>query len=336
MSQATRHVILGDLCEDYVITSDGEAHCGLLGGDAAFAVVGARIWSESVSVIARVSVDFPRSSLDALQRSGIELSGIRIVEGSSDARRFFAYLSLEERTEANPASHFLRIGQPMPKELLGHPRGQDHVRLMQGLPFTELRPGDLPSELISTSAAHVCPAGRLAHSLLPPRLRELGAEIVTLDAGPTELQPDQSKELSSVVRGLDAFLASEEEARSLFRPMRPDVWEMAETLSDMGCRIVVLKAGARGQYVWDRAERKRWHVAAYPVHPKDPTGAGSAYCGGFLVGFASRGDALEGALFGSVSASLVVEGSGALFALDALPGLAQARLNALRSTAKHV
>jgi|SRR3990170_119350 len=334
MSQATRYAILGDLCEDYIITSDGEAHCGILGGDAAFAVVGARIWSESVSVTARVGADFPRSALDALLKSGIELSGIRIVEGSSDAIRFYAYLSLEERTEANPASHFLRIGQPMPKELLRRQSGQDHPRPLQGPSALELRPADLLPELFSTNAAHVCPAGRLAHSLLPPRLRELGAKIVTLDAGPTELQPDQSKELSSVVRGLDAFLASEEEARSLFRPRRPDVWEMAETLSDLGCRVVVLKAGAKGQYVWDRAGRKRWHVAAYPVHPKDPTGAGSAYCGGFLVGFASREDALEGALFGSVSASLVIEGSGALFALDALPGLAQARLNALRSTAK--
>jgi ribokinase len=62
------------------------------------------------------------------------------------------------------------------------------------------------------------------------------------------------------------------------------------------------------------------------------TGAGDAYCGGFLVGLHQTGDPLEAALMGSVSASLVIEGTGALYALEALPDLAQARLHAMRQS----
>jgi hypothetical protein len=50
------------------------------------------------------------------------------------------------------------------------------------------------------------------------------------------------------------------------------------------------------------------------------------------VGLHRTGDPLEAALMGCVSASLVIEGTGALFALDALPDLPQARLQWLRQS----
>ena len=58
-------------------------------------------------------------------------------------------------------------------------------------------------------------------------------------------------------------------------------------------------------------------------------GAGDAFCGGFLAGFRKTFDPLQGLLHGSVSASLAVEGSGAFYSLEALKGLAEARLERL-------
>ena len=57
----------------------------------------------------------------------------------------------------------------------------------------------------------------------------------------------------------------------------------------------------------------------------NPTGAGDAFCGGFLAGYRETYDPLEAALCGNISASLVVEGSGPFYALDVWPGLAEAR-----------
>jgi ribokinase len=62
----------------------------------------------------------------------------------------------------------------------------------------------------------------------------------------------------------------------------------------------------------------------------DVTGAGDAYCGGFMIGLAQTGDPLEAALRGSVSASLVIEGLSALYALETGPALAAGRLEELR------
>jgi ribokinase len=135
---------------------------------------------------------------------------------------------------------------------------------------------------------------------------------------------------------LTAFLPNEEEIRSLFHGRSTDLWEMMEALAGYGCEFVVVKRGERGQLLFDRATKSRWEISAYPARVTDPTGAGDAFCGGFLAGYRQTYDPLQAVLHGSVSASLVVEGSGPFFALDALPGLAQARLEALREGVRKV
>jgi len=70
-------------------------------------------------------------------------------------------------------------------------------------------------------------------------------------------------------------------------------------------------------------------VPAIAVTPRDPTGAGDAFCGGFLVGLARTGDPVLAACLGTVSASFAVESVGALAALKADRDLARARLSAL-------
>jgi ribokinase len=77
-------------------------------------------------------------------------------------------------------------------------------------------------------------------------------------------------------------------------------------------------------------------VPAYPAKVRDVTGAGDAYCGGFLAGLVQTHAPLEAALRGTVSASLVIEGVGAMYALDSTPGLAEARLQSLRDLVRPV
>jgi hypothetical protein len=55
-----------------------------------------------------------------------------------------------------------------------------------------------------------------------------------------------------------------------------------------------------------------------------------------LAGYRKNYDPLEAALHGNVSASLKIEGSGAFYPLDVLPGLAQARLDSLKELAREV
>ena len=150
------------------------------------------------------------------------------------------------------------------------------------------------------------------------------------------MQPDCRDKLSAIINGLDSFLPNEEEAKAFFRPRDPDPWEMSEAFGDIGCQFVVIKCGARGQTLWDRFTGRKWRIPAYPARVYDVTGAGDSFCGGFIAGLIQTDDPVEAALYGSVSASVVIEGTGALFALDSLPGLLQARLDVLRPQVKRV
>ena len=103
-----------------------------------------------------------------------------------------------------------------------------------------------------------------------------------------------------------------------------------------GCEVIVVKRGTYGQLVYDVAGHHRWEVPAYPARLADPTGVGSAFCGGCLAGYQKTFHPLEAVLHGSISASLKLEGSGPFYPMDVLPGLTEARLQALREMVREV
>jgi hypothetical protein len=88
--------------------------------------------------------------------------------------------------------------------------------------------------------------------------------------------------------------------------------------------------------LYDADRGRKWEIPAYPARVHNPTGAGDAFCGGFLAGYQRTYDPLEAVLYGNVSFSLVAEGEGPFYALDALPGLPQARLEYLRGSVREV
>jgi len=332
MAQTVDYAFVGGLRQDYCITHDGRLFAGMLGGNAVYAAVGARVWSDSVGLISRVGSDYPADWLAQLRERRFNLNGVHRLSDPQDTRTFYAYVSPEERVDTRPAAHFLRIGQPMPKELVGyqHSTLQQDSRSAPG-PLA-VRIEDLPAWIAGCRGVHLSPSDYLTHVTLPAHLRELGVPRLSLDPSLMYMDPAFRRELPSIVKGLDSFLPSEMEAQAFFRPDRLSVWEMAEAFAGMGCPVIVIKCGAQGQAVLDGPSGQRWKLPAYPAQATDVTGAGDAYCGGFLVGLDRTGDPVEAALMGCVSASLVIEGTGALYALDALPGLPEARLYALRQS----
>jgi len=150
------------------------------------------------------------------------------------------------------------------------------------------------------------------------------------------MEPTARRELPALLNGVTAFLPSQEELENLFWGETYDLWEMAEAVSMFGCEYVVIKCGALGQLLYVADTRRKWEIPAYPARLDDPTGAGDAFCGGFLAGYCRNYDPLEGVLHGNVSASLKLEGSGAFYPLDVLHGLAAARLNALKDMVRKV
>lgn len=144
------------------------------------------------------------------------------------------------------------------------------------------------------------------------------------------------RRLPAYLNGVTALLLSREKLRNLFWGETHDLWQMAEAVSMYGVDYVVIKCGGQGQLLFNAITRRRIEIPAYPARVSDPTGAGHAFNGGFLAGYCRDYDPLEGVLYGSVSASLSLEGSGAYYPLDVMPGLAEARLNAVRGLVREV
>jgi ribokinase len=123
-------------------------------------------------------------------------------------------------------------------------------------------------------------------------------------------------------------MPSEQEVRLLWGHV--DAWDAAHRLAEAGPSVVVIKAGSKGSLVYDRRRATRWVIPAFATTVVDVTGAGDAYCGGFMVGYAETADPMLAGCYGAVSASFVIEGYGALYALRYGRAQAELRLAALR------
>jgi sugar/nucleoside kinase (ribokinase family) len=336
MKLVPKFLFIGGLRKDYCITPDQRIISGTLGGNAVYSAIGARVWTDSVAILSRIGSDYPMSWLDQLNMAGIETRWVKILTEPQQSITFYAYLSLEERVDTNPIKHYARINKPMPKELIGYTdstSGQDSRNEYYSL---SVRPSDIEGLEKAPAGVHLAPAEFLTHSTIPYTLKSMGVDILTLDPSERYMTPEFRFDLPKLIRGLDAFIPSEMEARSFFAPNTFGMWEMAERFAEMGCRYVVIKIGARGQILFDTINNVRWEIPAYPAQVRDVTGAGDSYCGGFLVGLTETADPLEAALMGTVSASLTIEGTGALYALGRTPGLAHSRIKALRTRVRRI
>jgi sugar/nucleoside kinase (ribokinase family) len=333
-----RFIIAGQMRRDFALIPGGRAYVDVLGGNLAYAAAGFGVWEpvEQLGLVARVGEDYPQDWLAELARRGFNIQGIRVLPEAIDLRSFYVYTDMYTRLTKDPAAHFTRLRQQFPKALLNYTQPRNSYDSRTQLTATSLRQSDISPDYLDASAAHLCPIDFLTHSLLPAVLRQGGFTTVTLDPSAGTMTPTFWDDIPALVSGLTAFLPNEEEMRMLFHGRKTDLWEMMEAISDWGCEIVVVKRGERGQLLYDRATNSRWEISAYPARVVDPTGAGDSFCGGFLAGYRRTYDPLQAVLFGSISASLTIEGSGAMYALDALPGLAQARVDALKEGVRKV
>ncbi len=328
--------IAGQLRRQYLLPPEGRPLVDAPGGNLLYAAAGVSLWGQRAGLLGRVGEDYPQQWLRQFQQRNLDVSGIKIIPETLDLRSFVAYTDNQTAHFTNPVSHFARLGLSFPKLLLGYQPPEDLPPSRTRANPDSPRLSDIPDAYLSVKAAHICPLDFITHTQLAPAFRQGGMVMVTLDPGPGYMNGNFMNDLRALLHGLTAFMPSEEEIRSLFWGRTDDLWAMAETLASFGCDIIVIKRGARGQYVYDHASHTRWEVPAYPASVVDPTHVGDAFCGGFLAGFLATFDPLQAALHGNIAASLAIEGSGAFYSLDALPGLARARMQSLSDIARQV
>ncbi len=330
------YVIAGHITREYVLPPVGQPLLDVPGGSALYAAGGLLTWDGSVALLARVGEDYPRPWLKELESRGLDIRGIEILEQSVDLRSFHAYNEDFEATRGSPVSQFARRGLTFPKVLLGY---QDPLQSDRDAREADIRSPlapAIPAEFRDARAVHLCPLDFMSHNHLTTAFRAGSVATLTLEPSSAYMSPSFLKDLRVIVTRLTAFLPSEDELRALFWGESHDLWEMATAIGEYGCDFVVVKRGGHGQIVYDVQGKHRWEVPSYPARPADPTGAGDAFCGGFLAGFRKTYDPVEATLYGNVSASLKLEGSGAFYPLDVLPGLAEARLHVMKDMVRDI
>jgi len=318
----------GGLRIDYTITHDGKANIRQPGGNCVYVAVGARLWGASVGIWARKGENYKNEWLEALPPAGIHTEGLVTIPGNHDHRTFFAYTQDGRRDDLNPAAHFTRIGQPLPSDLADYvdsTPGQDNPDEYETL---GIRPEDWPAAYDGATAVHLAGHGLRSQLTIPPMLREKGVQQITIDPGERYMIPERSDFVRQIVQQSDAFLPSEMEIRSLFGK-ETGYLEAARTLCDWGAKLVIVKMGAEGVLVVERNGRYT-HLPAFHKlnnsHVIDVTGAGDAFCGGFMVGLTRTLDPIQAAQMGLATAGIIVEGYGTLYALSQSPDKIKQRL----------
>ncbi|MBI3960084.1 MAG: carbohydrate kinase family protein [Chloroflexi bacterium] len=324
-------ICLGGLRIDYLITADGRAASGVFGGNAAFAAVGARLWTipGQVGILAKTGPSFPKEWLAALEYQGIDSGCVIPLAEPVDQRTFFSYRADGNRNEGNPESHYQALGLAMPEGLRGYVQPSADA---QEASYRSLRidGAGVAEGCWPRHAFHCSPADWETTRSCLEAARRAGVGQITLDPG-LWMGQRSLEEVAALLRLCDAFLPSEAEARLVFGP-GPTRQEMARRLAVDGPPVVVLKLGAEGALVYERVSDRFTHIPAAPAQAVDVTGAGDAFCGAFAVGLHATGDPVVAAGWGAVSASFVIEGFGALHALEqASEGERQTRLQNLRN-----
>jgi len=332
-------VIAGKLNREYILPIFGQPLLDSPGGSLLYAAGGLSVWGDTnAGLLGRVNEDYPRQWLRHLEARGFDVRGIHALRElqNVDLRMFVAFNDANERSHSNVVAHFARRQLAYPKSLLGY-QSQDESRKDPKSPeLVSPAALDTPKAYRDVRHVHLCPFDFVSQSQMVNLFKGGANRTISLDPAVGYMTPSFWRDLRLVLQGVTVFQPSEEELRALFWGETNDLWEMAGRISEYGPQIIVIKRGSLGQMLYDVPGNHRYEIPAYPSRVSDLTGAGDAFCGGFLAGFQETNDPVMAALHGSVSASLKIEGSGPFYALGVLPGLAKARLHSLKEMAREV
>ena len=138
------------------------------------------------------------------------------------------------------------------------------------------------------------------------KVARAGKAITTMDILGIK-QDNMAEKILPTMPYLDYFMPNLEEAQMITG--LTDLDELCDFFLNAGAKHVVLKMGARGSLIKDKAGL-RLRIPAFKVAVVDTTGCGDAWTGGFIAGL-SRGMTIEeAAQLGSACGSLVATGLG--------------------------
>jgi sugar/nucleoside kinase (ribokinase family) len=293
---------IGNMSIDDLVFADGTTRWCMPGGNAIYAALGMALWGARPAVLALYGPDYPTAEL----ADRVDLSSSRAVPRT--LRNWGLYEEDGSRT------------------FLFRRETRDWISFCPDV-------GDLSAEPIG--GCHVAPLPWARQVAMASAARRLGAGPITVDVDDRHLADISPKEVAAFLSAIDAFLPSRQDAETLFPGSAPtDALRQLRRLA-AGTPVICIKLGAEGVMLHRAGADEIILLPSAAISVVDATGAGDAFCGGFLVGLSRSGDPATAALMGSVSASFAVSGMGIAGFADATRTEAEARMSTLSGRLRH-
>lgn len=305
-SPTPEFVAYSGLIIDDIVLPDGRTFFNTLGGSATHALIGMRVWSERLGYFAAVGSDFDPAHRRLLEGMGVDLRGLLTRDGYPTARAWQLFEPDERRIE---------------------------VFRTDIDAFYRLEPGldEMPADYFGARGFHLC-HGTLTDLTDVVKWLRAANPTSRILWEPTPLQVSgTADEMRVALSSVDVFSPDRGEAMQLTG--RDSVEDAVKTLLDWGAPIVALRMGAEGSRI-ESAEGESYRIPSVPVPVVDTTGAGDAYCGGFLVALADGETAVEAGARAAVSASFAIGQFGVPEFYDRLQEEAARRLAWVRGRVK--
>lgn len=271
------YAAIGSIIIDDIVDPLGNSNMGVLGGGGSHAVAGMRVWSERTALVSIIGQGFPAPAWQRLTR----LADTRaVIERPVPQPRFWQLFEADGTRHEVPRTDF---------------------ELFQQIP---IRPDEFPAEFALVRGVFL--QTPTTESTLPwvARLRSLNpAMVIVWEPWEIYYRPENLAGLRQVAPLVDVISPQTVELGWMLAETNP--LRQAEQLFDCGARCVALRLGAAGSLVGQGGQLHQ--LPAIPARVVDETGAGNAYCGGFVVGYVeSGGDAVTAGWYGAVSATFAL------------------------------
>lgn len=302
-------VIYGRIIIDTIRLSNGSVVKNLLGGGGPQAAFGARLWNPSVGLLIRSGADMGAKPRETLKNIGVDLSGwVDYPDLATPKSIFIDYDSNEQMIDD--------IDEAARRKRFLDRFGELHSRIIP-IPKTFSKP-------------------RLIHCLTDYAKEPMTEVMLELKGQNTcfSLEPMfdhhhwiNKEDLMELVRKSDIVSPDWESACGISGSDKPK--QVLKHWSTLGPKLVAVRHGKRGSYLWDGYADRMWHVPIIEVNLVDPTGCGNSYAAGLCAGWGKFKDVRMAAGCATVSASYMAEHVGIPPVTGKIEQEAQARLERL-------
>lgn len=270
-------VAIGTIIIDDIVDPQGRSNMGILGGGGTHAVAGMHAWSKNTAFVSVIGQEFPESAWEHLTEL-TDTSGI-LSRPVPQARAWQLFETDGTRNEVF-RTDFRAFRQ------------------------SAIRPDEYPDAFALAKGVYIQTATSEEAEIWVTRLRALNPGVVILwEPWQLLFEPVNLAKFCRVAPLFDIISPQTTEIKWMIGETEPD--KQASILFECGVRCLALRMGACGSLVGTATEQH--YIPAASVQVVDETGAGNAYCGGFVVGYVeSGGDPLVAGRYGTVSSTFAL------------------------------